>query len=65
MSILHSEVREQVKKKLNGRRTQGRYSEAEPLFLEALGILERRLGTNHPYTVGCRENLADLRDRPT
>ncbi|MBN3962579.1 MAG: tetratricopeptide repeat protein [Nostoc sp. NMS8] len=42
---------------------QGRYTEAEPLYLQALEIFEERLEVNHPYAVKCRENLANLRDR--
>nr|MDZ8043395.1 tetratricopeptide repeat protein [Nostoc sp. DedQUE02] len=33
---------------------QGRYSEAEPLYIEALEIAEQRLGANHPNTITCR-----------
>jgi Tetratricopeptide repeat len=43
--------------------SQGRYSQAEPLLIQALYILEQRLGVNHPNTVSCRESLAYLRDR--
>ncbi|MCC5607488.1 tetratricopeptide repeat protein [Nostoc sp. CHAB 5834] len=43
--------------------SQGRYSEAEPLFIQALDIVEQQLGINHPHTVTVRENLAYLRDR--
>ncbi|WP_448265827.1 tetratricopeptide repeat protein [Nostoc sp. DSM 114159] len=39
-----------------------RYSEAQPCFIQALDILERRLGVNHPNTLIVRENLADLHD---
>nr|WP_258169799.1 tetratricopeptide repeat protein [Nostoc sp. 'Peltigera membranacea cyanobiont' N6] len=39
---------------------QGRYSEAEPLYMQALDILEPRLGANHPNTVTVRGNLAYL-----
>ncbi|WP_448266923.1 tetratricopeptide repeat protein [Nostoc sp. DSM 114159] len=42
---------------------QGRYVEAEPLYLQALEVLEQQLEVNHRYTVKCRENLANLRDR--
>jgi tetratricopeptide (TPR) repeat protein len=41
--------------------SQGRYSEAELLYQQALEIRERRLGVNHPKTVIVRENLANLR----
>jgi tetratricopeptide (TPR) repeat protein len=42
-------------------KSQGKYSQAEPLLLEALEICERRLGENHPHTVTVRENLAYFR----
>ncbi|MGV2390092.1 MAG UNVERIFIED_CONTAM: tetratricopeptide repeat protein [Microcystis novacekii LVE1205-3] len=29
---------------------QSRYSEAEPLYLEAINIFRERLGENHPHT---------------
>ena len=38
--------------------TQGRYSEAEPLFKRALHASERLLGENHPQTLGSMNNLA-------
>ncbi|QFS46551.1 tetratricopeptide repeat protein [Nostoc sphaeroides CCNUC1] len=44
-------------------KSQGRYSEAEPLYIQALDICERQLGVNHPNTVTVREGLAYLRDR--
>ncbi len=42
-------------------KSQGRYNEAEPLYLQALNIRERRLGLDHPHTVTVRENLEALR----
>ena len=39
---------------------QGRYKEAEPLYLQALAIAEQALGENHPNTVRIRENLESL-----
>ena len=30
--------------------SQGRYSEAEPLYLQALSIGQQQLGTDHPST---------------
>ncbi|MFN6584452.1 MAG: tetratricopeptide repeat protein, partial [Aulosira sp. ZfuVER01] len=45
--------------------SQGKYSQAEPLYIQALDILERQLGVDHPYTVTVRENLAALRDSLT
>ena len=40
--------------------SQGRYTEAEPLYLQALAIAEQALGENHPTTVRIRENLESL-----
>ena len=31
--------------------SQGRYTEAEPLYLQALAIAEQALGENHPNTI--------------
>ena len=39
---------------------QGRYSEAEPLYLEALNIRRSQLGAEHPYTATSLNNLAAL-----
>ncbi len=39
---------------------QGRYSEAEPLYQQALEMFEKWLGVDHPNTVTIRENLEDL-----
>jgi tetratricopeptide (TPR) repeat protein len=36
--------------------SQGKYSEAEPLYQEALAIFEQSLGIDHPNTVTVREN---------
>jgi tetratricopeptide (TPR) repeat protein len=36
--------------------SQGRYTEAEPLYLQALAIAEQALGENHPNTIIFREN---------
>ncbi|MBC6431494.1 tetratricopeptide repeat protein [Nostoc sp. HG1] len=41
--------------------SQGRYSDAEPLYIEALEIAEQRLGVNHANTITYHENLEDLR----
>ncbi len=43
--------------------SQGRYEEAEPLFLQALAIAEQALGENHPNTIIFRENLQMLRQQ--
>jgi len=39
----------------------GRYTDAEPLYIEALKITELSLGVNHPNTITVRENLKSLR----
>jgi tetratricopeptide (TPR) repeat protein len=39
---------------------QGRYSDAEPLYLRALVINEQQLGANHPNTATSLNNLASL-----
>jgi tetratricopeptide (TPR) repeat protein len=39
---------------------QGRYSDAEPLYLRALVINEQQLGANHPNTTTSLNNLAEL-----
>ncbi len=44
-------------------KSQGRYEEAEPLFLQALAIAEQALGENHPNTVTIRENLQMMRQQ--
>jgi tetratricopeptide (TPR) repeat protein len=43
-------------------RAQGRYAEAEPLFIRALAIEERALGPNHPQISSSLNNLALLYD---
>lgn len=40
---------------------QGRYSEAKPLYIEALETCSQWLGDNHPNTVIIRKNFEDLR----
>ena len=39
---------------------QGRYSDAEPLYIRALAISEQQLGANHPDTATNLNNLAEL-----
>ncbi|MFM6270990.1 MAG: tetratricopeptide repeat protein, partial [Dolichospermum sp.] len=39
---------------------QGRYTEAEPLYIRALSIYEQQLGENHPYVATSLNNLAAL-----
>jgi hypothetical protein len=41
-------------------RQQGRFDEAEPLQLRALGIVEKALGPDHPYLGMSLNNLAEL-----
>ncbi len=41
-------------------RSQGRYKEAEPLYLEALDLYKRLLGDNHPLVALSLNNLAAL-----
>ncbi|MFM6272300.1 MAG: tetratricopeptide repeat protein, partial [Dolichospermum sp.] len=41
---------------------QGRYTEAEPLYIRALSIYEQQLGENHPYVATSLNNLALLYD---
>ena len=43
--------------------SQGRYKEAEPLYLRALAIAEQALGENHPTTVNVRESLQMMRQQ--
>jgi tetratricopeptide (TPR) repeat protein len=39
-------------------KSQGRYTEAEPLYLEALDLKKRLLGDNHPHVATFLNNLA-------
>ncbi len=41
-------------------RVQGRFDEAEPLYLRALEILEKTLGPEHPEVAVSLNNLAEL-----
>ncbi|WP_254921402.1 tetratricopeptide repeat protein, partial [Nodularia sp. NIES-3585] len=40
--------------------SQGRYDQAEPLYLQALELLKRLLGDNHPSVATSLNNLALL-----
>ncbi|MEM6612504.1 MAG: tetratricopeptide repeat protein [Cyanobacteria bacterium P01_C01_bin.72] len=42
-------------------RKQGRYAEAEPLYLEALEMSRKLLGQEHPNTQTIENNLYKLR----
>ncbi len=44
-------------------KNQGKYSEAEFLYLEALAMFERVLGTNHPNTITVWDNLRLLQQQ--
>jgi Tfp pilus assembly protein PilF len=39
---------------------QGRYDQAEPLYVRALALRERVLGPDHPHTITARQNYAIL-----
>jgi tetratricopeptide (TPR) repeat protein len=41
-------------------KTQGRYSEAEPLYVRSLSIREQELGKDHPDVANSLNNLAEL-----
>jgi tetratricopeptide (TPR) repeat protein len=43
--------------------SQGKYSEAELLYLDALAMSERTQGTNHPNTIIFRNNLQLLQQQ--
>ncbi|MCA2641936.1 MULTISPECIES: tetratricopeptide repeat protein [unclassified Microcystis] len=43
--------------------SQGRYAEAESLYLQALELRKRLLGENHPATVKIRKNLQKMRQQ--
>ena len=38
----------------------GRYKEAEPLYVQALGLMEKNLGPDHPSVATALNNLAEL-----
>ncbi|WP_290599505.1 tetratricopeptide repeat protein [Anabaena sp. AL93] len=40
--------------------SQGRYNDAEPLYLQSLDILKRQLGDDHPHVATSLNNLAAL-----
>ncbi|WP_442949689.1 tetratricopeptide repeat protein [Nostoc sp.] len=43
-------------------KSQGRYSDAEPLYIEALAMTKRLLGDEHPDVASSLNNLAALYD---
>ena len=44
-------------------RLQERYEDAEPLYQQALNIVERKSGSNHPDAIIIRENLEFVRQK--
>jgi tetratricopeptide (TPR) repeat protein len=40
--------------------SQGRYDEAEPLYVECLELRKAILGASHPYTLASMNNLVNL-----
>ncbi|MCF8078621.1 MAG: tetratricopeptide repeat protein [Desulfobacterales bacterium] len=44
-------------------RAQGRYSEAEELYRQALDIFLAALGRDHPTTKTCKDNLKSLLEK--
>ena len=43
--------------------SQGKYAQAEPLYLRALDIDEKMLGKDHPNTQRHRENYEELKKK--
>ncbi|OLP15660.1 hypothetical protein BST81_25240 [Leptolyngbya sp. 'hensonii'] len=41
-------------------RSQGRYAEAESLYLQAIMVFHQRLGADHPYTKGTFNRFVNL-----
>ena len=41
-------------------RNQGKYAEAEPLYVDCLRLFRQLLGENHPNTLAVKTNLAIL-----
>jgi len=39
-------------------KNQGKYTEAEKMYRQALELMEKGLGDEHPTTKRCRDNLA-------
>ncbi|NEO95550.1 MAG: tetratricopeptide repeat protein, partial [Moorea sp. SIO3G5] len=58
----HPHVAESLNNLANLYRSMGCYDQAEPIYVQALEIAERKLGSNHPKTVTYRDNLERLRD---
>jgi Tetratricopeptide repeat len=43
-------------------RDQGKYAEAEPLYRQAIEIVQTKLGLDHPSTVAMRKNYERLQE---
>ena len=56
----HSEVATSLNKLAILYESQGKYSEAEPLYLRSLEIWERQIGADHPDVANSLNNLAGL-----
>jgi hypothetical protein len=41
-------------------RSQGKYSEAESLYLRSIQIFEKAVGSDHPNTVTVRQNYENM-----
>ena len=44
-------------------KSQGRYEQAEPLYIQALELFRKLLGEDHPNTIVVRDNLEILREQ--
>ncbi len=62
LQVHHSDTATSLNNLANLYYNQGRYTEAEPLYIEAVAIAEETLGVDHPNTVIIRDNLARLRN---
>jgi tetratricopeptide (TPR) repeat protein len=56
----HPDVAQSLKNLAKLCQAQGKYSEAEPLYVRAVQILEQALGAEHPNTRAVRDNYASL-----
>jgi tetratricopeptide (TPR) repeat protein len=78
LGAAHPHVATSLNNLANLYRSQGRYADAEPLYLRALAILFHSLGTDHPNTQTIGQNFcrfitavmqagqtAQLSDHPT
>jgi tetratricopeptide (TPR) repeat protein len=56
----HSDVAQSLNNLAVRYDSQGRYSEAEPLYVRSLNIRQQQLGANHPAVATSLNNLAGL-----